>query len=45
MKKSGGKHKRGEQGSTDDESNSAKKPNMDVTECASDKDGSEGNEG
>ena len=44
MKKSGGKHKRGERGSTEDESNSAKKPNMDATECASDKDGGEGDE-
>jgi len=44
MKKSGGKHKRGERGSTEDESNSAKKPNMDATECASDRDGGEGDE-
>ena len=39
-----GKHKRGERGSTEDESNSAKKRNMDATECASDKDGGEGDE-
>jgi len=44
MKKSGGKHKRGERGSTEDESNSAKKPNMDATKCASDKDGGKGDE-
>ncbi|KAL9953780.1 hypothetical protein ACROYT_G041245 [Oculina patagonica] len=44
MKKRRGKHKRGERGSTEDESNSAKKLNMDVTECASDKDGGEGDE-
>ena len=44
MKMTRGKHKRGERGSTEDESNSAKKPNMDATECASDKDGGEGDE-
>ena len=42
MKKRRGKHKRGERGSTEDDSNSAKKLNMDATECASDKDGGEG---
>ena len=41
MKKRRGKHKRGERGSTEDDSNSAKKLNMDATECASDKDGGE----
>jgi len=44
MKKGRGKHKRGERGSTEDDSNSAKKLNMDATECASDKDGGEGDE-
>ena len=44
MKKRRGKHKRGERGSTEDDSNSAKKLNMDATECASDKDGGEGDE-
>ena len=44
MKKRKGKHKRGERGSTEDDSNSAKKLNMDATECASDKDGGEGDE-
>ena len=44
MKKRRGKQKRGERGSTEDDSNSAKKLNMDATECASDKDGGEGDE-
>ena len=44
MKKRRGKHKRGERGSTEDDSNSAKKLNMDATECASDKDGGEGDQ-
>ena len=44
MKKRRGKHKRGERGSAEDDSNSAKKLNMDATECASDKDGGEGDE-
>ena len=44
MKKTRGKHTRDERGSTEDESNSAKKPNMDATEHASDKDGGEGDE-
>lgn len=44
MKKTTGKHKRGEWGSTEDEPNSAKKPSIDAAECASDKDGSEGDE-
>ena len=44
MKKRRGKHKRGERGSTEDDSNAAKKLNMGETECASDKDGGEGDE-
>ena len=33
MKKIRGKHKRGERGSTEDEVNSAKKPNMEAADC------------
>ena len=33
MKKRRGKHKRGERGSTEEEVNSAKKPNMEAADC------------
>ena len=33
MKKIRGKHERGERGSTEDEVNSAKKPNMEAADC------------
>ena len=38
MKKIRGKHKRGERGSTEDEVNSAKKPNMEVADCTNNND-------
>ena len=38
MKKIRGKHKRGEWGSTEDEVNSAKKPNMEAADCTNNND-------
>ena len=38
MKKIRGKHKRGERGSTEDEVNSAKKPNMEAADCTNNND-------
>ena len=38
MKKRSGKHKRGERGSTEDEVNSAKKPNMEAADCTNNND-------
>ena len=38
MKKSRGKHKRGERGSTEDKVNSAKKPNLEAADCTNNND-------
>ena len=38
MKKRRGKHKRGDRGSTEDEANLAKKPNMEAADCTNNND-------